>query len=208
MGGRGIGVRRPGAGAGGRGGAERWVAAWRHHRDRAAHAGKPAGHARRRHGPDWRDARPAERARCRGDRAVHAEPCDWRPACLDYRRLGLYPRHRQCLAGGRVRTGRRDLSRWRLYRPLGRRDLRSRRSGADRGAARPAGHPVRPQQRGRRDPAGQPQAGGQRGGRSQDGLWHLRRLVQPPPGRYRRPRRQPVPGLGHLYAPPTQRLYR
>ncbi len=63
----------------------------------------------------------------------------------------LHPRRRPAGSGRRLRSGRRHLSRRRLSQPPAGRGARHLRRRADRGAARAAGHALRPQHDRRRD---------------------------------------------------------
>ena len=73
-------------------------------------------------------------------------------------RLGPYPRHRHGRRQSRPRKLGRGVHRRRLPLAQRHRPQRARRGRADRGAARPAGHPVRPQRLGRPDPRHHPPA--------------------------------------------------
>ena len=73
-------------------------------------------------------------------------------------RLGPYPRHRHGRRQSRPRKLGRRVRRRRLPLAQRHRPQRARRDRADRGAARPAGHPVRPQRLGRPDPRHHPPA--------------------------------------------------
>ena len=74
-------------------------------------------------------------------------------------RLGPYPRHRHGRRQSRPRKLGRGVHRRRLPLAQRHRPQRARRGRADRGAARPAGHLVRPQRLGRPHPHHHPPAG-------------------------------------------------
>ena len=63
----------------------------------------------------------------------------------------VHPRHRPAGSGGRLRAGCRPLSRRCLSQPTASRRAQHLRCRADRGAARSAGHALRPQHHRRRD---------------------------------------------------------
>ena len=116
-------------------------------------------------------------------------------------RLGPYPRHRHGRRQSRPRKLGRGLRRRRLPLAQRHRPQRARRGRADRGAARPAGHLVRPQRLGRPDPRHHPPA---RIRFRRLGRALLRQLqLHSRPARHHRPdlRAARLPGRRHLHAP-------
>ena len=98
-----------------------------------------------------RGARDAGRDRHHRHRRHHAQRHARDVARHQHDADRLHPRRRPAGSGRRLRGGRRPLSRRRLSQPSAGRGARHLRRRADRGAARAAGHALRPQHDRRRD---------------------------------------------------------
>ena len=123
----------------------------RHRRHRAAPRAAAAGRSDRDHRAQRRgDRNPRDRQR-RGSPGRGPRPLDHRLRRRQRDQPRLHPRRRRAAGADRREPGDRGLSRRRLPRQAGRRLLRARGCRADRGAARAAGHAIRPQRDGRRD---------------------------------------------------------
>ena len=122
-----------------------------HRRHRSAPQRAAAQRSGRGHRLFGRAARPPGRARHHRRRRHDSqrEPGSVARHQLDADRL--HPRRRPAGSGRRLRAGRRHLSRRRLSQPPAGRGARHLRRRAHRGAARAAGHALRPQHHRRRD---------------------------------------------------------